>query len=77
MQDDIEGDKTTYILREPQFLKPESRQTILFETFYYDDWLRIELYQKNSLIKSNLIGKGWIELKSVAYGEDIVLAAPI
>ncbi len=63
-----EGEKLTYINNEED-VKRRTNKPTLFPTFYFDDRLKIEVYQKNSCLISNQIGKGWVDLREIAYPE--------
>lgn len=51
---------------------------IHFDTFYFDDKVKIEVYQKESLLKSNMVGKANLELRSVSYCKKLsIIGVPI
>ena len=44
-----------------------------FDTYFFDDELKVEAYQKNSTIKTNQIGKGIINLKDACFDSQTTL----
>lgn len=60
--DDAEGDLISYTLPQASFMDLDKRQELYFDTYFYDDVIKLELFQKNSTLKTNLIGKASINL---------------
>lgn len=50
-------------------VKKRANKPSHFPTFFFDDRFKIEVYQKNSCLKGNQIGKGWVNLREIAYPE--------
>ena len=48
-------------------IKKKAVKATRFDTFFYDDTIKIDVFQKNSFLKSYAIGKGIIELKEMAH----------
>ena len=63
-----ENEQLTYIMNEDD-VKKRANKPSLFPTFFFDDRLKIDVFHKNSCLKGNKIGKGWINLKEIAYPE--------
>ena len=58
----------SYIMNEDD-VKKRTNKPSLFPTFFFDDRLKIEVFHKNSCLKGNKIGKGWVTLREIAYPE--------
>lgn len=63
-----ENEQLTYIMSEDD-VKKRLNKPSLFPTFFFDDRLKVEVFQKNSCLKNNQIGKGWVDLREIAYLE--------
>ena len=48
----------------------EKKRKIEFDTHFFDDEVKINIYQKNSLLKSNFIGKGVLSLKDASFDKE-------
>jgi hypothetical protein len=63
-----ENEQLTYIMNEDD-VKKRLNKPSLFPTFFFDDRLKVEVFQKNSSLKNNQIGKGWVDLREIAFLE--------
>lgn len=59
---DREGEELTYRLAERDF-----GQRVEFPTHFFDDLLKVQVYQNNSTAKVNLIGKATINLRDLEF----------
>lgn len=50
---------------------------IRFDTYYFDDEIKLDVFHKNSSIKTNMTGKGIIPINSVSLDKDSIVAVPI
>ena len=49
-----------------------------FDTFFFDDNIRVEVYHRNSPNKVNCIGKGSIELREIEFDSALsLLGVPV
>ena len=63
-----ENEQLTYIMNEDD-VKKRANKPSLFPTFFFDDRLKVEVFQKSNCLKGNQIGKGWVNLKEIAYSD--------
>jgi len=59
---DKEGEELTYRLSERDF-----GQRVEFATCFFDDQIKVQVYQNNSTAKANLIGKAIINLRDLEF----------
>lgn len=71
------GERINYLVKENIGKNSIEAKLLTFETYYYDDVVRFDVYHKNSTIKANMIGKGSIELKNFGFEENIVIPVQI
>jgi hypothetical protein len=60
---DNDGDKIAYKLTQDQL-----EQSIDFNTFYFDDFVQMSVYHKNSTASAHLIGKEKLHFREIAFG---------
>lgn len=75
-----ENEQLQYLVKEVD-VKKRSAKVCPFPTFFFDETLKIEVFQKDSNLKTNSIGKGLIELRDLAYseipGQPSIIGVPI
>ena len=60
----LDGDRLVYRLSEHEFKK---KQVIDFDSYYFDDAVKIQIYQKNSTAKINQVGKITLHLSDLVF----------
>lgn len=75
-QIDASRDRQLYIINESQLASAE-KPVIRFDTYYFDDEIKLDVFHKNSSIKTNMTGKGIIHMNSVSLDKDSIVAVPI
>ena len=57
------GDSLMYLLHHSE----KEKTKLLFDTYYFDDRVKFQVYHKNSAIKPHSVGKGVINLKDLDF----------
>lgn len=54
-----------YKVTEAEYLDEEDEELIKYETFHYDDYIKLEVFQKGSLQKNSKLGKAFINVREL------------
>ncbi|CDW87445.1 UNKNOWN [Stylonychia lemnae] len=76
-QIDANRDRILYIFNEKQWLNQLERPQIRFDTFYYDDQIKFDVFHRNSSVKSNMLGKGTIQLRHLSFEKESIVSVAI
>eukprot|EP00347_Sterkiella_histriomuscorum_P014269 403361529 len=76
-QIDNNRDRILYIFNQKQLLNPNERPTIRFDTQYFDDQIKLDIFHKGSSIKNNMVGKGILNLKDISFDQDSIIPVEI
>jgi len=59
-QVDKEGEKLTYRL-----MQDEMTAVMEFDTYFFDDQIKVELFHRKSTAKANLVGKASVKIREL------------